>query len=643
MFGRRGELVDEIARHPLLEPLAAAEDGHAPGVVREEDRRLAGRVGRADDVDVEAVGARRVAARRAVGDAVPGEPLEALDRQVAPDDAAREDDRPRPQDVAAVQVHLVGRRVDARDRPGHQDLRAQPARLTQRAIRQFLAGHARGEPEIVLDPRGRARLAAGRLALDDDGTQALGRSVNRRGQPGGSGADDHRVVLGRLGLGADVEQLGHPAELRAHHGLAVGDAADHGAILGRRQPAIPLLLRPLGLRRVRGQPADRDPVALEEAAQVGTGAIAPITDDDRPGRGRLGRQALQPVRAADPIARKLADRLRELGVLRGHAMVVVSVDLHHARLLRRAKPHREHGAQRDRHLPEDVASVAFADHALDPLGSHDRLDAAVQYREEGPLAPLVRRVLAGFEADVGRAPRKPLAGDRVERREDLDLPDLLGGNHRRPRYRAWCHWPALPPRACRIAVPSEAGDRRNPAGRPPGSGRGRMGHCASFAPTRDFEERTDVQPHSPRAQAGPGAGRHRSPRHRRSAGLGRRAADGLAQRQGTLSYTGTRQQRHRRRQQGVLATLSGWLLHRSRDPGVAVAELLGQLHHFRATGRLARAVPGVPRQPADLRRPGRRRRLRQPHEPALRGARGSGGRGVPGRRRRRRLLRRRRR
>ena len=37
-----GELLDEIARHALLERLAAAEDRHAPGVGREEHRCLAG-------------------------------------------------------------------------------------------------------------------------------------------------------------------------------------------------------------------------------------------------------------------------------------------------------------------------------------------------------------------------------------------------------------------------------------------------------------------------------------------------------------------------------------------------------------------------------------------------------------------------
>src|SRR3712207_7702500 len=38
-----------------------------------------------------------------------------------------------------------------------------------------------------------------------------------------SGADDHRVVLRGLGLGAEAEELGHPAGVRPHDGLAVDD------------------------------------------------------------------------------------------------------------------------------------------------------------------------------------------------------------------------------------------------------------------------------------------------------------------------------------------------------------------------------------------------------------------------------------
>ena len=130
----------------------------------EEHRRLAGRVAGTDDVDVLAVRVRRFAARRAVGDALAGEPVEPFDLELPPRDAAGEDDRACPQDVAAVEVHLARRGVDAGDRAGDEDLGAEPPRLLQRAARELVARHARGEAEVVLDPRGRAGLAARRLA-----------------------------------------------------------------------------------------------------------------------------------------------------------------------------------------------------------------------------------------------------------------------------------------------------------------------------------------------------------------------------------------------------------------------------------------------------------------------------------------------
>ena len=77
--------------------------------VGEEHRRLPGGVARADDVHVEAVDVRRLAARGAVRDALADEPVEALDREPPPGHAAREDDRPRAQHVAAVEVHLARR------------------------------------------------------------------------------------------------------------------------------------------------------------------------------------------------------------------------------------------------------------------------------------------------------------------------------------------------------------------------------------------------------------------------------------------------------------------------------------------------------------------------------------------------------
>ena len=103
----RRELVDEITRSALLVPVAAAQDRHGACVGGEEERRLPCRVARTDDVNVLAVCVGRFAARRAVRDALPGKAVETGDRQVPPGDPAGEDERPRAENVSAVQMRVA--------------------------------------------------------------------------------------------------------------------------------------------------------------------------------------------------------------------------------------------------------------------------------------------------------------------------------------------------------------------------------------------------------------------------------------------------------------------------------------------------------------------------------------------------------
>ena len=93
-----------------------------------------------------------------------------------------------------------------------------------------------------------------------------------------------------------------------------------------------------------------------------------------------------------------------------------------ARRLGSPEPHREEGAEDDRHLAEDVSGQALAEEAIDPVDVPRRLDAAVEHREEGALGALLGRELAGDEVDVGGDAREPLAGGLVEALEDLDVP-----------------------------------------------------------------------------------------------------------------------------------------------------------------------------------------------------------------------------
>ena len=139
----RRELVDQVARHALLQPVAAAEDRHAARVGREVHGRLPRRVAGSHDVDVEAVGAARLAARRAVGDALPK-------RRSQPSIGSFRHETPHARMIVrAPSTSPPSRctcrrdRVEPVDRPGDEDLRAESLRLPQRPISQLLARDAR--------------------------------------------------------------------------------------------------------------------------------------------------------------------------------------------------------------------------------------------------------------------------------------------------------------------------------------------------------------------------------------------------------------------------------------------------------------------------------------------------------------------
>ena len=368
---------------------------------------------------------RGLAARGAVEDALAAQPVEAVDREASPRDAAREDDRAGPQDVAAVEVQLARHGVDPGDRAGDEDLRAETPRLLQRPARELVPGDARRKAEVVLDPRRRTGLTAGRLPLDDDRPQALRRSVDRGGQARGTRADDDGVVLRALGLGSEPEQLGDPAKLGPDDGLAVDDA-DRRAVLVRRQRPAPHLLR---VRRVRRHPPEGDLVAVEEAAQLGAGRVPAMPDDDRPRRRRLRRETLEAGRAADAVSRQPSDLLADVGRVGRDGVIVVRLESHHTRCLGRAEPDREHGPEGDRHLPEDLAGPALADDALDAVDDLYRLDPAGEQREERALVAGVGGVLAGREGDVGCGAREALALAGAELCKDRDSGDLLRGHH----------------------------------------------------------------------------------------------------------------------------------------------------------------------------------------------------------------------
>jgi hypothetical protein len=372
-------------------------------------------------VDVEAVRVGCLAPRGAVEDALSREPVEPLRRELPPRDAAGEDDRLRAHDVAAVEMHVAVRRVDARDRPRHDDLGTEPARLLQRTARELVSGDARRESEVVLDTRRRAGLPARSFPLDDDRPQALRGAVHGRGETRRPAPDDDRVVLGHRRLRLQPQQLRDTAELRLHDCLPI-DHADRRQVGVGRHRASPLLV---DVRLVCLEPLERDPVAVEKAAQLAARRIELASEHDRARRRRLGGDALQPPRSREPVARKPCDLLRDAGRDRRDCVVVVRLDSHHSRRLGSAEPDRIRRAERDRNLADDVAGASLADEALDAVDDLDHVDVPVEKPDQRRVVALVRGVLTRCKADVGRGTGEALARRRLEVGEDLDSANVV--------------------------------------------------------------------------------------------------------------------------------------------------------------------------------------------------------------------------
>ena len=217
-----------------------------------------------------------------------------------------------------------------------------------------------------------------------------------------------------------------------------------------------------GIRRVGPDPPEGDLVAVEEVPQLRAGRVPAMSDHDRPGRRRLGRDGLKAARSADPVGGQPAHLPPDVGRHGRDRVVVVGLDPHDARPLRRAEANREHRAERNRHLSEDVAHEPLAHDPLDAVHELHRLDAALEQGEQRALLALVRGVLPGHEADVGRRPGQALAIRGAQAGEDRDPADLFGRHHAPKLLRCARHawgaritrapWPATGSRRSRYAT-----------------------------------------------------------------------------------------------------------------------------------------------------------------------------------------------
>ena len=205
-----GYLLDEVVRHRGLERRGAHQHGHRAGVLGQVDGCLPGRVRAAHHVHLLVLAAFGLGERGAVVDAHPGH-LGAAGRVELPvGDAGGQDDRlgvdrgaVAEPDGPGLAVHLEGGHLGGGDQLG-----AELDRLPPRPVRELPAGQAVREAQVVLDPGGLARLAAGRVLLDEHGAQPLGRAVDRRAEPGRAAAHHHEVVelAFRYGRQADLRR-----------------------------------------------------------------------------------------------------------------------------------------------------------------------------------------------------------------------------------------------------------------------------------------------------------------------------------------------------------------------------------------------------------------------------------------------------
>jgi hypothetical protein len=237
-------------------------------VTGEEHRRLARRVA-ATDHDHLAVGAQLCLHKR--GGVVDAPALELLEvgkgrfavvRTGGDDHAARREAL----DLIHHDGQLNRRALEAGYPARDGDFGAKLLRLDEAPPGEGLAGDAGGEPEVVLDLRARAGLAAWPLGIEHDDAEPFRGGVHGGGKAGRTGADDRDVDAAAVeSFGAEADRVGQGADRgRAQHLACVGDG--HRQLILRDAEALEHGLRVGVLHEVEVDV--RLPVAEQELAQT---------------------------------------------------------------------------------------------------------------------------------------------------------------------------------------------------------------------------------------------------------------------------------------------------------------------------------------------------------------------------------------
>ena len=266
----------QVVRHPGLERVGADDECDVPGIAREMQRGLAGRVPATGDVYVLAVQRRSFRSRAAVEDAGAVQALQRGDAEATVPGAGGEDHRPGAHAPPIDKRHVQrSPRATEIAHPMHEEeARPEAQRLLVGLLGESAATDALGEAEVIADVRARSGLAADATLVQHQRAQPVGGAVHRRGKPGRPGTDDDEVERIAFDIGRSAGGNGDLGIGGIAQDLATGK---HHHRKRRVRPCFCQQLAPL----VRVREAERmwDGAALEHRPQLVRAAGPRLADD----------------------------------------------------------------------------------------------------------------------------------------------------------------------------------------------------------------------------------------------------------------------------------------------------------------------------------------------------------------------------